>query len=148
MPMYKRGPSHSGLAVEFLQGPLSSQGWGSEGTFLHPLTLFCPTHHTFQVEVRKVQANVENQMLIIASDSQKHHGRVSFLSVRWATTTPGPDCPSIFFHRALGTSPKLQGNVVRGNSEQRRDTWRGFVPGELGVGVGFRDASLHTHSRN
>ncbi|XP_075798437.1 E3 ubiquitin-protein ligase TRIM65-like [Microtus pennsylvanicus] len=33
-----------------------------------------------EVEVRKIQANVENQMLIIASDSQKHHGRVSFLS--------------------------------------------------------------------
>ncbi|XP_021032837.1 tripartite motif-containing protein 16-like [Mus caroli] len=33
-----------------------------------------------EVEVRKIQANVENQMLIIASDSQKHQGRVSFLS--------------------------------------------------------------------
>ncbi|EGV92363.1 Tripartite motif-containing protein 16 [Cricetulus griseus] len=33
-----------------------------------------------EVEVRKIQANVENQMLIIASDSQKHQGRVNFLS--------------------------------------------------------------------
>ncbi|XP_020858073.1 LOW QUALITY PROTEIN: E3 ubiquitin-protein ligase TRIM47-like [Phascolarctos cinereus] len=33
-----------------------------------------------EVEVRKVQANVENQMLIIASDSQKHRGRVAFLT--------------------------------------------------------------------
>ncbi|KAL6084773.1 hypothetical protein STEG23_037755, partial [Scotinomys teguina] len=33
-----------------------------------------------EAEVRKMQANVENQMLIIASDSQKHQGRVSFLS--------------------------------------------------------------------
>ncbi|KAF7477914.1 Hypothetical predicted protein [Marmota monax] len=32
------------------------------------------------MEVRKVQANVENEMLIIASDSQKHQGRVTFLS--------------------------------------------------------------------
>uniref|UniRef100_A0A8B7TNU4 Tripartite motif-containing protein 65-like n=1 Tax=Castor canadensis TaxID=51338 RepID=A0A8B7TNU4_CASCN len=32
------------------------------------------------IEVRKVQANVENQMLIIASNSQKHRGRVAFLS--------------------------------------------------------------------
>lgn len=86
-------------------------------------------------------------MLIIASDSQKHHGRVSFLSVRWATTTPGPGCPGIFC-RALGTSQKLQGGVVRRNSEQRRDTWRGSVPGESGVGVGFKDVSLHTPSRN
>ncbi|XP_069849377.1 E3 ubiquitin-protein ligase TRIM65-like [Dipodomys merriami] len=33
-----------------------------------------------EVEVRKVQANVDNQMLIIASDSQKHQGRVAFLT--------------------------------------------------------------------
>uniref|UniRef100_A0A8C5K963 Tripartite motif-containing 80 n=1 Tax=Jaculus jaculus TaxID=51337 RepID=A0A8C5K963_JACJA len=33
-----------------------------------------------EVEVRKIQANIENQMLIIASDSQKHQGRVAFLS--------------------------------------------------------------------
>ncbi|XP_045382994.1 E3 ubiquitin/ISG15 ligase TRIM25-like [Lemur catta] len=33
-----------------------------------------------EVEVRKVQANVENQMLILASDSQKHRGQVAFLS--------------------------------------------------------------------
>ncbi|XP_068833623.1 E3 ubiquitin-protein ligase TRIM65-like [Capricornis sumatraensis] len=33
-----------------------------------------------EVEVRKVQANVENQMLIITSDSQKHRGQVAFLS--------------------------------------------------------------------
>ncbi|XP_047398795.1 tripartite motif-containing protein 16-like [Sciurus carolinensis] len=33
-----------------------------------------------EMEVRKVQANVENEMLIIASDSQKHQGRVTFLS--------------------------------------------------------------------
>uniref|UniRef100_A0A8C0N6D0 B box-type domain-containing protein n=1 Tax=Canis lupus familiaris TaxID=9615 RepID=A0A8C0N6D0_CANLF len=32
-----------------------------------------------EVEVRKVQANVENQMLIINSDSQKHRGQVAFL---------------------------------------------------------------------
>nr|XP_003464895.1 E3 ubiquitin/ISG15 ligase TRIM25-like [Cavia porcellus] len=39
-----------------------------------------------EVEVRKVQANVENQMLIIASDSQKHQGRVAFLSKLTQTT--------------------------------------------------------------
>ncbi|KAM6175996.1 E3 ubiquitin-protein ligase TRIM65-like [Erethizon dorsatum] len=39
-----------------------------------------------EVEVRKVQANVENQMLIIASDSQKHQGRVAFLSKLIQTT--------------------------------------------------------------
>ncbi|XP_004709357.1 E3 ubiquitin/ISG15 ligase TRIM25-like [Echinops telfairi] len=33
-----------------------------------------------EVEVRKVQANVENQMLIIASDNQKHRGRMALLS--------------------------------------------------------------------
>ncbi|XP_049717331.1 E3 ubiquitin/ISG15 ligase TRIM25-like [Elephas maximus indicus] len=33
-----------------------------------------------EVEVRKVQANVENQMSIIASDNQKHQGRVASLS--------------------------------------------------------------------
>uniref|UniRef100_A0A8C9PCT9 E3 ubiquitin/ISG15 ligase TRIM25-like n=1 Tax=Spermophilus dauricus TaxID=99837 RepID=A0A8C9PCT9_SPEDA len=33
-----------------------------------------------EMEVRKIQANVENEMLIIASDSQKHQGRVTFLS--------------------------------------------------------------------
>ncbi|XP_071066897.1 E3 ubiquitin-protein ligase TRIM47-like [Dasypus novemcinctus] len=33
-----------------------------------------------EVEVRKIQANVENQMLIIASDHQKHRGQMSFLS--------------------------------------------------------------------
>ncbi|KAM4844702.1 E3 ubiquitin-protein ligase TRIM65-like [Thomomys bottae] len=33
-----------------------------------------------QMEVRKAQANVENQMLIIASDSQKQQGRVAFLT--------------------------------------------------------------------
>ncbi|ELW68327.1 BTB/POZ domain-containing protein KCTD2 [Tupaia chinensis] len=37
-------------------------------------------HPSSQVEVRKVQADVENQMLIIASDSQKHRGQVAFLS--------------------------------------------------------------------
>nr|XP_048307998.1 E3 ubiquitin/ISG15 ligase TRIM25-like isoform X2 [Myodes glareolus] len=35
-----------------------------------------------EVEVRKVQANVENQMLIIASDSQKHHGRKLIQTMR------------------------------------------------------------------
>ncbi|XP_004374458.1 E3 ubiquitin/ISG15 ligase TRIM25-like [Trichechus manatus latirostris] len=33
-----------------------------------------------EVEVRKVQANVENQMLIVTSDNQKHQGRVASLS--------------------------------------------------------------------
>ncbi|KAM5273351.1 E3 ubiquitin-protein ligase TRIM47-like [Ctenodactylus gundi] len=33
-----------------------------------------------EVEVRKVQANVANQMLIIASDSQKHRSQVALLS--------------------------------------------------------------------
>nr|XP_006199595.1 E3 ubiquitin/ISG15 ligase TRIM25-like [Vicugna pacos] len=39
-----------------------------------------------EVEVRKVQANVENQMLIITSDSQKHRGQVAFLSKLIQTT--------------------------------------------------------------
>ncbi|XP_044106275.1 E3 ubiquitin-protein ligase TRIM47-like [Neovison vison] len=39
-----------------------------------------------EVEVRKVQANVENQMLIINSDSQKHRGQVAFLSKLIQTT--------------------------------------------------------------
>uniref|UniRef100_A0A9L0RXL6 E3 ubiquitin/ISG15 ligase TRIM25-like n=1 Tax=Equus caballus TaxID=9796 RepID=A0A9L0RXL6_HORSE len=39
-----------------------------------------------EVEVRKVQANVENQMLIITSDSQKHRGQVAFLSKMIQTT--------------------------------------------------------------
>ncbi|XP_008071542.1 E3 ubiquitin/ISG15 ligase TRIM25-like [Carlito syrichta] len=39
-----------------------------------------------EVEVRKVQANVENQMLIIASDNQKHQGQVAFLSNLIQTT--------------------------------------------------------------
>ncbi|XP_007525287.1 E3 ubiquitin-protein ligase TRIM47-like [Erinaceus europaeus] len=39
-----------------------------------------------EVEVRKVQADVENQMLIIASHSQKHRGQVAFLSKLMQTT--------------------------------------------------------------
>ncbi|CAD7668242.1 unnamed protein product [Nyctereutes procyonoides] len=39
-----------------------------------------------ELEVRKVQANVENQMLIINSDSQKHRGQVAFLSKLIQTT--------------------------------------------------------------
>ncbi|KAF3817275.1 hypothetical protein GH733_011675 [Mirounga leonina] len=39
-----------------------------------------------EVEVRKVQASVENQMLIINSDSQKHRGQVAFLSKLIQTT--------------------------------------------------------------
>uniref|UniRef100_A0A8C3X8B1 Uncharacterized protein n=1 Tax=Catagonus wagneri TaxID=51154 RepID=A0A8C3X8B1_9CETA len=38
------------------------------------------------VEVRKVQASVENQMLIVTSDSQKHRGQVAFLSKLIQTT--------------------------------------------------------------
>ncbi|XP_012588447.1 PREDICTED: tripartite motif-containing protein 47-like [Condylura cristata] len=32
-----------------------------------------------EVEVKKIQANMENQMLVITSDSQKHRGQVAFL---------------------------------------------------------------------
>ncbi|XP_040312296.1 E3 ubiquitin/ISG15 ligase TRIM25-like isoform X6 [Herpailurus yagouaroundi] len=39
-----------------------------------------------EVEVRKVQASVENQMLIINSDSQRHRGQVAFLSKLIQTT--------------------------------------------------------------
>uniref|UniRef100_A0A4X1V478 Uncharacterized protein n=1 Tax=Sus scrofa TaxID=9823 RepID=A0A4X1V478_PIG len=39
-----------------------------------------------EVEVRKVQANVENQMLIVTSDSQKHRGQMAFLSKLTQTT--------------------------------------------------------------
>ncbi|OWK14045.1 hypothetical protein Celaphus_00001648, partial [Cervus elaphus hippelaphus] len=47
--------------------------------------LYCRTEGCC-VEVRKVQANVENQMLIITSDSQKHRGQVAFLSKLIQTT--------------------------------------------------------------
>ncbi|XP_029784236.1 E3 ubiquitin/ISG15 ligase TRIM25-like isoform X2 [Suricata suricatta] len=39
-----------------------------------------------EMEVRKVQASVENQMLIINSDSQRHRGQVAFLSKLIQTT--------------------------------------------------------------
>lgn len=38
-----------------------------------------------QVEMRQVQANVENQMLMVTSDSQKRRGQVAFLSEGWPT---------------------------------------------------------------
>lgn len=38
-------------------------------------------------------ANVENQMLIITSNSQKHQEQVAFLSVRLAHTGPRPRLP-------------------------------------------------------
>lgn len=47
-----------------------------------------------QLEVRQVQADVENQMLMITSDSQKHRGQVAFLSVRLAHPARGPGFPS------------------------------------------------------
>lgn len=47
-----------------------------------------------QVEVRQVQANVENQMLMVTSDSQKRRGQVAFLSVRVAHPALSPGFPS------------------------------------------------------
>lgn len=49
--------------------------------FSEPTTTPHPPH-PLQVEVRKVQASVENQMLTITSNRQKHRGQVASLSVR------------------------------------------------------------------
>nr|KAF6457223.1 hypothetical protein HJG63_011745 [Rousettus aegyptiacus] len=54
--------------------PLGEERARKEGPLLLHPTL------SPQLEVRQVQADVENQMLLISSDSQKHRGQVAFLS--------------------------------------------------------------------
>lgn len=69
----------------------------TEGRLLGHLSVRGPLllHPTLspQLEVRQVQADVENQMLMITSDSQKHRGQVAFLSVRSAHPARGLGFP-------------------------------------------------------
>lgn len=47
-----------------------------------------------QVEVRQVQANVENQMLMVTSNSQRRQEQVAFLSEGWPTPPSAQASPA------------------------------------------------------
>ncbi|XP_038943726.1 tripartite motif protein 80 isoform X2 [Rattus norvegicus] len=81
-----------------------------------------------EVEVRKIQANVENQMLIIASDSQKHQGRKLIQTMREEVNT----CFSEILHEVK----QLQMKVLD------------FVENEETVALGMLGNSMQqSHSR-
>lgn len=102
-----------------------------------------------QLEVRQVQADVENQMLLISSDSQKHRGQVAFLSVRSPHPAPvrsahparGPGFPSAL-HQDEGVLRAWSGWCGTRQTER--------IPGpppdhdNRGSRAGLRDASLCT----
>lgn len=88
--------------------PLGLQKGFSKATSENQGPSFPPPPASPQVEVRKVQANVENQMLIINSDSQRHRGQVAFLLVRLAHPLSGPGFPPSAPHLAEGHPQGLE----------------------------------------